>query len=180
MDEKIRLITEFYMPESKTFECGMEECTKRFLIKTKYPDASKMMRDDHLKDAHTCGYCFDDTIFETKEQRYLHRKSCIAYNLLKINNNLIDDEKASSQTMRRKTLSVFLENDPYYLFQDNFNKQQLLLHEKNQKRKGEEQCVFLVFNTVPERRVIFPASNILADDRFTRLSTDNFQMLNIT
>ena len=169
------LITYFFKGESLFWECGKEECNKQFLKKTNFSELSQTILVDHLKNAHTCGYCLDESVFETLDQRYIHRKHCLAYNLLKVTNNLVGNEKKSSQQDRRKLLPTFLayEHNYVYYFNDVL-KQQFLLYENDQKitRKKGKQHVFLVLNTNPPQRVTFQT----LDKRFTRITPQNYRI----
>lgn len=171
MAQSCNQITDYFKGKSLFWECGKEGCNKQFLKKTNFSELSQTIRFDHFKNAHTCGYCLDESVFETIVQRYIHRQHCFAYNLLKVTNKLVANEKESSQQDRRKLLPTFLayEHNYVYYFENVF-----LLYENDQKITGKKgkQHAFLVLNTNPPQRVTFQS----LDNRFTRITPQNYHM----
>lgn len=116
--------------QPEVWVCGKEKCDKKYLNYTNFPQVQELMFIDHLKDAHTCGYCLDESVFETEEQRRTHRQHCFEYNILENSKRLVSNEKNLTQQYRRNLLTDFFNQNLVYYFN---NAQFLLFVNKDGK-----------------------------------------------
>ena len=156
-------ILQYFQRQPEVWVCGKEECDTKYLKNTNFPQVQETMFTDHLKNAHTCGYCLDESVFETEEQRLTHRQHCFEYNILKNSGRLVSNEKNLTQQYRRNLLTDFFNQNFVYYFN---NAQFLLYVNKNGKKyKFLDLITGKIIETV----------NKTLEDRLVRLTPKNYR-----